>query len=60
MSAVELARLLVDRDDHWSVTLLIMELPTELLVLTDCMQSLFAPIFGRIHTINLLDLIFQS
>ena len=53
VSAVEPVRLLVDWDDHFSVTLLVMELPVRLLMLTNCVQSLSAPISGRICTINL-------
>ncbi|KAL6347131.1 hypothetical protein AAG906_012712 [Vitis piasezkii] len=40
VSAVEFAKLLVDRDDRFSVTLLIMKLPAELPVLTDYFQAI--------------------
>ena len=57
---VELARLLVDWDGRFSVTLLVMKLPAGLLVLTDCVQSLSTPISGRIRTINLPRLDFSK
>ena len=53
VSAVEPVRLLVDWDDHFSVTLLVMELPVRLLMLTNYVQSLSAPISGCTCTINL-------
>ncbi|RVW42729.1 UDP-glycosyltransferase 71K2 [Vitis vinifera] len=40
VSAVEFAKLLVDRDDRFSVTLLIMKLPAELPMLTDYFQPI--------------------
>ena len=53
VSAVEFAKLLVDRDDRFSVTLLIMKLPAELPMLTDYVQSLSASISRRICIVHL-------
>ena len=60
VSAVEFAKLLVDRDDRFSVTLLIMKLPAELPVLTDYVQSLSTSIFGRIRIVHLPQLDFSK
>ncbi|WJZ84689.1 hypothetical protein VitviT2T_004282 [Vitis vinifera] len=54
VSAVEFAKLLVDRDDRFSVTLLIMKLPAELPMLTDYVQSLSASISRRIFDFSKL------
>ncbi|XP_034681089.1 anthocyanidin 3-O-glucosyltransferase 2-like [Vitis riparia] len=50
---VELAKLLVDRDDHFSITLLIMKLPIGNSVVTNFLHSVSASVSGSIRFVHL-------
>ena len=56
VSAVEFAKLLVGRDDRFSVTLLIMKLPLEDSAVTNYIHSVSASVSGSIRFVHLPEL----
>ncbi|XP_034681091.1 putative UDP-glucose flavonoid 3-O-glucosyltransferase 3, partial [Vitis riparia] len=56
VSAVEFAKLLVGRDDRFSVTLLIMKLPLEDSAVTNYIHSVSASVSGSIRFLHLPEL----